>query len=72
MKGVYLVLWVYHKRPATALCHQDGVFCRDSVTRQTFCVPLTDDIWVPQNFNQTEAGTDRNVQFLAASYPLVN
>ena len=69
---IHLILWVNHKRPAAALRHQDPILGRDSVTRQTLCVPLADDIWVTQDVDKAEAGTDGNVQFLALYYPLVN
>lgn len=48
---VYLVLRVNHKRPAASLAHHDTIFSGHSVTRQTLCVPLTDDKWVTQNVN---------------------
>lgn len=60
MKVLHLILWVNHQRPAPALRDQDPVLCGDSVTRQTFCVPLTDDKWVAQNVDQTKAGADGN------------
>lgn len=69
---VHLILWVDHKRPPVALSHQDAILCRNSVTRQTFCIPLADDILITKNVNQAKSGTDWDVQVLALRYPLVN